>query len=160
VRSGLPANLTINSSTGLISGTLQTAGSFNVTVTATDSVGGTSGAQPYTLTINPANPPLNFSTPSPLPNGTVGVAYSQGMVVTGGTGSYTFSTTSGSLPAGLGLNSGTGDINGAAQRRRMVQSNETRALRRPRSDPSRTREPFGQFTVRDGLPPPASAGSA
>jgi hypothetical protein len=68
---------------GLISGTPQTARSFNVTVTATDSVSGTSGAQPYTLTINPANPPLNFSTSSPLPNGTVGVAYSQGMVVTG-----------------------------------------------------------------------------
>jgi Zn-dependent metalloprotease len=49
---GLPSGLTINSSTGLISGTPSTAGTFSVTVTARDSVG-TTGSASFTWTINP-----------------------------------------------------------------------------------------------------------
>jgi hypothetical protein len=48
--SGLPAGLTINSSTGLISGTPATAGTFNATVTATDTTGA-SGSASFTWTI-------------------------------------------------------------------------------------------------------------
>src|SRR5579863_6058818 len=51
--SGLPAGLSINSSSGLISGTRTTAGSNNVTVTATDTTGA-HGSASFTWTINPA----------------------------------------------------------------------------------------------------------
>ncbi|MEU5534126.1 putative Ig domain-containing protein [Streptomyces sp. NPDC020362] len=48
--SGLPTGLSINSSTGLISGTASTAGTYQVTVTAKDSTGA-SGATSFTWTV-------------------------------------------------------------------------------------------------------------
>jgi len=50
---GLPAGMSINSATGLISGTPSSAGSSTVTVTATDSSGNTGSTQ-FTWTIAPA----------------------------------------------------------------------------------------------------------
>ena len=49
---GLPAGLSINSSTGLISGTPTTPGPYNVTVTATDGTGA-SGSATFTWTVSP-----------------------------------------------------------------------------------------------------------
>ncbi|MFF6988050.1 putative Ig domain-containing protein [Streptomyces sp. NPDC010273] len=49
--SGLPTGLSINSSTGLISGTASTAGTYAVTVTATDSTGA-SGSASFTWTVS------------------------------------------------------------------------------------------------------------
>jgi hypothetical protein len=49
--SGLPAGLSINSSTGLISGTPSATGTSNVTVTATDSTG-PSGSATFSWTVN------------------------------------------------------------------------------------------------------------
>ncbi|MFI2200635.1 putative Ig domain-containing protein [Streptomyces sp. NPDC020192] len=48
--SGLPTGLSINGSTGLISGTASTAGTYQVTVTATDSTGA-SGSTSFTWTV-------------------------------------------------------------------------------------------------------------
>jgi hypothetical protein len=51
---GLPAGLSINSSTGLISGTPTTAGTYSVTVTAKDTTGA-SGSASFTWTISSAS---------------------------------------------------------------------------------------------------------
>jgi hypothetical protein len=54
--------------------------------------------------------PLTITT-STLPNGTLGVSYSQTLVATGGTVPYTWSSISGILPSGLTLNA-SGVISG------------------------------------------------
>lgn len=51
-------------------------------------------------------------SPSTLPAGTVGVAYSQTLQAGGGASPYSYSITSGALPAGLSLNTVTGALSG------------------------------------------------
>jgi hypothetical protein len=58
----------------------------------------------------PGCPAVTLS-PTTLPNGTVGVAYSQTITGSGGTAPYTFGVTAGSLPAGLTLTS-AGSLSG------------------------------------------------
>ena len=55
--------------------------------------------------------PISITTTS-LPNGTVNAAYSATLTASGGTTPYTWSIASGSLPAGLTLNSTNGTITG------------------------------------------------
>ncbi|MHB8680279.1 MAG: putative Ig domain-containing protein, partial [Rudaea sp.] len=101
----LPAGLTL-SSAGVLSGTPTAGGTFNFTVTATDSSTGTGpykGSLAYTLTVNA--PTITLS-PTSLPNGTNNVAYaSQTITASGGTSPYTYAVTSGALPPGLTLSS-------------------------------------------------------
>lgn len=56
--------------------------------------------------------PIITVNPPTLPNGAVGTPYSQTVSATGGTAPYTFSVSSGALPAGLVLDTATGVING------------------------------------------------
>ena len=53
----------------------------------------------------------SLSNPAP-PSGQAGVAYSDALAVTGGTGPFTWSVSGGSLPPGLTLNSSTGVLSG------------------------------------------------
>ncbi len=105
----LPAGLTLTGSTGVISGTPTTAGpAVNFTVKVTDSDSNTATAS-LSITINSAA--LSITTTS-LPSGTVNTSYSQTLAATGGVSPYTWSISSGSLPAGLTLTGSTGVISG------------------------------------------------
>src|ERR1700687_3006851 len=57
-------------------------------------------------------PALEITTPSSLPSGQVGTAYSATLAATGGTTPYKWALTSGTRPAGLKLNASTGAITG------------------------------------------------
>ncbi|WP_215408682.1 putative Ig domain-containing protein, partial [Janthinobacterium sp. JC611] len=103
----LPAGLTLSSG-GLLSGTPTAAGSFSLTVQAADAHLFT-GTQSYTLAVSSAAVSL---TPASLPNPTAEAAYSTTLTAAGGTAPYTFSVSSGSLPAGLSLNAATGVLSG------------------------------------------------
>ncbi len=99
IQSGtLPAGLTLSSS-GLLSGTPTTSGTFPITVRATDGSGANTTT---TFNITVTAPVVNFTTAT-LPSGTINQAYNQMIAVTGGTGPYTFRLDSGTLPAGLTL---------------------------------------------------------
>jgi hypothetical protein len=106
----LPSGLTLVTGSGLISGTPTVSGTFNFTVTVTDSSSPIQ-TQSANLSITIAPTPLMIATP-PLASGTNGVAYSQALQASGGTPSYTWSIASGSLPAGLTLAAGSGVISG------------------------------------------------
>ena len=100
---GLPAGLTVNSGTGLISGTPTAAGTSTVTVSATNSSG--TGSATLTLTIAVAAPAITSATSA---SGTVGSAFSYQITATNAPASYGAA----GLPAGLTVNSGTGLISG------------------------------------------------
>jgi hypothetical protein len=99
--SSLPSGLNLTTA-GVLSGTPTVYGSFSFTIKVTS--GPVSTTKLFTLEILP--PAVGITTGSPLSGGTVGVPYSQTFVATGGTGSYTWSITAGSPPAGLILSSG------------------------------------------------------
>ena len=99
----LPAGLSINTSTGAISGTPAGQGTSNVTISATNGIG--TGNSQLVITINPAAP-LISSTLSTA--GIVGTAFSYTIVGSSSPTSYTATN----LPAGLNINTSTGVISG------------------------------------------------
>ena len=233
----LPAGLTLNTSTGVISGTPSASGTANLTITATDANSAT-GARAYSLLINglppvagavsatvaansSANPiTLNLSggaatsvavstaashgtatasgtsitytptagysgsdtfaytatnangtsspatvtltvspptlsvTPTTLPNGTQGSAYSQTLSASGGTAPYSYAITAGALPAGLTLNTSTGVISGTPS------ASGTANLTITATDANSATGARAYSLLINGLPPVAGAVSA
>ncbi|MBV8842327.1 MAG: putative Ig domain-containing protein, partial [Bryobacterales bacterium] len=105
--SNLPPGITINSSTGVISGTTSSPGTYFPQITITDSTS-TSLTLGYTVIVNA----FQITTAAVLPDGTQGTSYSQAVSAPSCGGGCTFTITGGSLPNGLSLNSSTGAITG------------------------------------------------
>jgi hypothetical protein len=101
VAGNLPTGLSLNQTTGVISGTpLVPDGTSSFTVRVADAAG-QDDTQALSITINLANPPIITTTT--LPGGTVGQPYSQTLQTTGGIGLLSWSLSGGSLPAMLSL---------------------------------------------------------
>lgn len=93
----LAPGLTITNNGG-ITGTPTTAGSYNFGVRVIDNTGANATAS-FSLTIGSG---ITITTAT-LPNGAIGVMYSQTLAAAGGTAPYVWSLGSGTLPPGLQL---------------------------------------------------------
>lgn len=106
----LPGGLTLDGTTGTISGSPTGLGAFSFTASFTDAAG---AVATKALSIAVASDPVISTTT--LPAGTVGSIYSPPsgfqLVGSGGTGALTWTPAGGTMPPGLGL-SGAGVISG------------------------------------------------
>jgi len=112
---GLPANgLSINSTTGAITGTPTAKGTVSLTVTVTDSstAGAKSASTPFIITVNNPAPPTITTTQAQVTAAPGTAASVYGFTFhASGTGALTWSATG--LPAdGLSLAAGTGIVSG------------------------------------------------
>ncbi|HEX2854355.1 MAG TPA: putative Ig domain-containing protein [Opitutaceae bacterium] len=105
---GLPAGLSLNPSTGAITGTPTAAGTSIVVLTATNAFG--TGNSTLTITVAAANVAPIIVSP-PTAGGSIGVPFTTYVIAA--TGQPTSYSATG-LPAGLTLNSTTGAISGTA----------------------------------------------
>jgi len=104
--------MNLNPINGVILGTPTAAGTSSFTVQVQDA-GGLADTQALSITINqPAPPPSPSITTTSLSAGTIGQAYNQTLLATGGTGGLTWSIVTGTLPLGLNLDQTTGVISG------------------------------------------------
>jgi hypothetical protein len=102
---GLPAGLSINTGSGLISGTPTVAGNSSATISAINGSG--TGQATLALTINAATP-APVITSATTAAGTVNQSFSYQITASGSPTSYNAT----GLPAGLNINTGNGLISG------------------------------------------------
>jgi hypothetical protein len=102
----LPAGITLNASSGLLSGTPTAKGDFSFKIQVTD--GSRTDVQTYALSVVD---PMKV-TASPVPGAEVGLPFELKPSATGGKPGYTWSVTGGTLPEGLNLDPATGTISG------------------------------------------------
>ncbi|MBG0813119.1 putative Ig domain-containing protein [Planomonospora sp. ID82291] len=105
---GLPDGLSINTSTGVVSGTPTTYQTETVTVTITDQ-GGMTDSETFTWTILT----LELDAPQPRTNYVGDSVTGFDLAANGGEEPYTWSAQN--LPTGLSINTSTGDISGTLQ---------------------------------------------
>jgi hypothetical protein len=106
----LPPGLSLTTGNGRITGKPTDVGSWIFTIKITDSLNGTAVSD--TLRIAVQAGPLSVTTTGDLTGGQVSVDYSYQLQAAGGRPAYAWSLLSGSLPAGLTLDSATGAISG------------------------------------------------
>ncbi|WP_186466985.1 putative Ig domain-containing protein [Arthrobacter sp. UKPF54-2] len=107
----LPAGLALNSASGMLSGTPTAAGSSTFTVAATNGVSPDAVTPSRTITVSAAQAAPVFTASTPPATATVGSPYSYTFAASGNP-APTFNVASGSLPAGLALNSASGVLSG------------------------------------------------
>jgi len=103
-----PAGVTLNSSSGVLSGTPTVSGLFEFKARVADSRDFSTTSTIQAL----INPPFVIATTSPIPAGITGTPYTFTLVVNGGTQPYSGGIISGGLPPGLTLGN-AGLISGA-----------------------------------------------
>jgi len=106
--STLPSGLSLNASTGVLSGTPTQPGTFPIVVRATDSNGCFGNGPTYTLVI--ACQTITVTNPANS-SGTAGVAFNETFTQSGAIGTVTWSE-SGALPSGITFNASTGVLAG------------------------------------------------
>lgn len=107
----LPLGISLTS-TGTLTGVPHHDGTFQFTLRAANNTGSALRTCTWAIGLHsipgPAGSPTapSITTGCPLPQGTVGSAYSQSFSTTGGTPPFTYAITAGAVPAGLSLSSG------------------------------------------------------
>jgi hypothetical protein len=104
----LPTGVTLDPTTGVLSGTPNATGTFPITLTASNGIT-PDATQTFHLVV--LVPPLVVTTTS-LPGGIVGSVYTATLTASGRAIPFSWSVTSGALPAGLSLDTATGVISG------------------------------------------------
>ena len=103
VDGALPTGLSLNPTTGVLSGTTTAVGNYNFSARFTAS-NGCLGEKRFFFTVVDCQSIV--LGPDPLPRALVNTLYTQQLTVTNGTPPYTFSLLAGSPPAGITLSSG------------------------------------------------------
>lgn len=104
--------LTMNPSTGVLSGVMATSGLCQFVISVSDSGGANAQRMFYAVMANAAG--LSITTTSPLSGATTGTAYSTTIVAVGGTQPYTWSITSAAPNTGnwVSIGAATGILSG------------------------------------------------
>ncbi|MDQ3010663.1 MAG: Ig domain-containing protein, partial [Acidobacteriota bacterium] len=104
----MPSGITLNSTSGLLSGMPASAGTFNFTVRAAET-NNCFGEKAYTLVINCQSLSI---TPATLNSAMIVTNYSQQLSLTGGSGSIDWTIVAGALPSGITLHPTSGLLSG------------------------------------------------